>query len=87
MNFLFGSLFDNLQYLDKPKYVEATSRGAAIAAGISIGLYNLETLLSQRIDEYETIYKPNIGVEEKIKLEEGWAHAVRLSCLRVEQKS
>lgn len=58
--------------------VEATSRGAALAAGSYCGLYDLEKIASGQA--YERTFRPQISAEEQLRLIEGWDKAVRLAC-------
>jgi len=68
----------------KPKDTEATCRGAAIAAGLAAGLYDINTLYTQ-IGEKEKTYFPKINLEEKKILENAWDFAVRMSCLKAHE--
>jgi glycerol kinase len=72
--FISSSLTRIVQAMD----VEATSRGAALAAGAYCGLYDLDSIA--RAQSYERTFSPQMGTEEQLRLIEGWDRAVKMTC-------
>ncbi|KAL3080819.1 hypothetical protein niasHS_014924 [Heterodera schachtii] len=81
-----NALFNQIQadFLEFPlvcsKMSEVTGWGAALAAAIGSGLFNVDTMwkLQQRIQEGKTTeYRPDMNIEQRDKELEQWKKAVR----------
>jgi glycerol kinase len=58
--------------------VETTALGAAVGAGIAVGVYSRD-FLTQAHAQAETAFDPNMDAEERREKGKGWAKAVRKS--------
>lgn len=63
--------------IDRPKVIETTALGAAYLAGIAVGFYNKEDIISKWGIAKE--FKPSMSDEKRDKLYRGWKRAVSRS--------
>ena len=61
--------------VDRPKIVETTALGAALLAGVGIGLWKSERDL-QRVRQTDRIFRPRMAPEKREALYQGWRRAV-----------
>ena len=61
--------------VDRPKIVETTALGAALLAGVGIGLWKSERDL-QRVRKPDRIFRPRMAPEKREALYQGWRRAV-----------
>jgi len=61
--------------VDRPKVVETTALGAALLAGIGVGLWKSEQDL-ERVRKPERIFRPRMAPEKREALYQGWRRAV-----------
>lgn len=59
----------------RPQILESTALGAALLAGLSIGLWSLKEL--EKEDENQTIFKPKMSSVKRERLYKGWQKAVK----------
>jgi glycerol kinase len=60
-----------LEVADEP---EATARGAALLAGLALGLWDLPTIASQW--RYRRIFEPTMSEEERTRIIARWERAI-----------
>jgi glycerol kinase len=65
--------------VDRPKMRESTALGAAIAAGLAMGVWNSIDDLHGINKEGRTIFKSKITEEKREKMYGGWKEAVKRS--------
>ena len=68
----------------RPQVVESTAKGAALLAGVTIGLWKGKKDLL-RLQKVDRIFKSRMGGDERNQLYEGWLKAVgraRSDCMR-----
>lgn len=63
--------------VERPEVIESTAQGAAYLAGIAVGLWKKEDIITNRIIEEE--FTPNMGSEIREKLYATWQKAVKRS--------
>lgn len=63
----------------RPPDIETTARGAAYAAGLTIGVWTEEQLFSGKNEENSTTFIPNMDAEKRKKMCEAWYEAVSRS--------
>jgi len=63
----------------RPVDVESTCRGAALAAGMHLGVWTKEQIFSAEIAESDTVFKPAMAEQERQEKYEKWKDAVRRS--------
>jgi glycerol kinase len=75
-NFLMQFQADMAQ-LDvvRPKWIESTSLGAALLAGIGVGMWQKDCLPCT-LTEAETVFKPRMPTEKRMQIWQGWQQAV-----------
>ena len=59
----------------RPKVIETTALGAAYLAGLAVGFYEKEALLSNQ--ELDASFEPSMNAEQSNKLYKGWQKAVK----------
>jgi glycerol kinase len=63
--------------IDRPHMLETTALGAALAAGLAVGVWpSLSAFASERS---ATRFSPLLGREEREKLKKGWDQAIQKS--------
>ena len=60
--------------VDRPKVVETTALGAAMLAGLGVGLWSQADLA--RVRAVDRVFKPKMADEERAALYDGWKAAV-----------
>jgi len=63
----------------RPADTETTARGAAIAAGIAVGMWPIKSLPQENNKPEQTVFTPKIDEEKRGKMMAGWKCAVKLS--------
>jgi glycerol kinase len=61
--------------VDRPKVIETTALGAALLAGLGVGLWKSSTTL-QRVRQRDRVFKPKMKPEQREALYQGWRRAV-----------
>ena len=61
--------------VDRPKVVETTALGAALLAGLGVGLWKSERDL-ERVRKTDRIFRPRMAPEKREALYQGWRRAV-----------
>jgi glycerol kinase len=61
--------------VDRPKVVETTALGAALLAGVGVGLWTTAAEL-ERVRQRDKIFKPRMKPEQRESLYQGWRRAV-----------
>ena len=61
--------------VDRPKVVETTALGAALLAGVGVGLWKSERDL-ERIRKPDRVFRPRMAPEKREALYQGWRRAV-----------
>jgi len=69
--------------VERPEIIESTALGAAYLAGIAVGIWKKEDIISGR--KPDKLFEPNMGKEERTKLYKGWQKAVERSMNWVEE--
>ena len=59
----------------RPAVIESTALGAAYLAGLSVGVYDINMLMSVR--DGDRIFEPKISENTRVKLIDGWREAVK----------
>jgi glycerol kinase len=59
----------------RPQILESTALGAALLAGLSIGLWRLEDL--EKEEEDQTVFRPNMSADKRERRYKGWQKAVK----------
>jgi glycerol kinase len=60
--------------VDRPKVVETTALGAAMLAGLGVGLWSQAELA--RVRAVDRVFKPKMADDERAALYDGWKAAV-----------
>jgi len=60
--------------VDRPKVVETTAMGAAMLAGLGVGLWTQAQL--ERVRAVDRVFKPKMGPDQRATLYDGWKAAV-----------
>ncbi len=60
--------------VDRPKMIEVTAFGAALLAGIKAGIWIKNDI--DNIRKIDTIFKPNMEEEMRVKKYKGWLKAI-----------
>jgi len=60
--------------VDRPKVVETTAMGAAMLAGLGVGLWTQAQL--ERVRAVDRVFKPKMGSDQRATLYDGWKAAV-----------
>ncbi len=75
-NFLMQFQADILDTkVERPEVIESTALGAAYLAGITVGLWKKEDIISNR--KIEKTFEPKLDDEKRTKLYKGWKKAVK----------
>ena len=75
-NFLMQFQADILNTMvERPEVIESTALGAAYLAGITVGLWKKEDILSNR--KINRVFHPSFDEEKRTKLYKGWKKAVK----------
>ncbi len=61
--------------IERPKNIESTALGAAYLAGIAIGLWKQQDIISNKVIERK--FKPSMEDQQRKKLYKGWQKAVK----------
>jgi glycerol kinase len=61
--------------VDRPKVVETTALGAALLAGVGVGLWKSERALD-RVRSRDRLFRPKLAAERREALYQGWRRAV-----------
>jgi len=61
--------------VDRPKVIETTALGAALLAGLGVGLWKSELEL-ERVRKPDRIFQPRMAPEQREALYQGWRRAV-----------
>jgi glycerol kinase len=61
--------------VDRPKVVETTALGAALLAGLGVGLWQSERDL-ERVRRPDRVFRPRMAPEQREALYQGWRRAV-----------
>jgi len=61
--------------VDRPKVIETTALGAALLAGLGVGLWKSSATL-ERVRQRDRIFKPKMKPEQREALYQGWRRAV-----------
>jgi glycerol kinase len=61
--------------VDRPKVIETTALGAALLAGLGVGLWKSEGDL-ERVRKRDRIFRPRMAPERREALYQGWRRAV-----------
>jgi glycerol kinase len=61
--------------VDRPKVIETTALGAALLAGLGVGLWSSATQL-ERVRQRDCLFKPRMRLEQREALYHGWRRAV-----------
>jgi glycerol kinase len=61
--------------VDRPKVIETTALGAALLAGLGVGLWKSEGDL-ERVRRRDRIFRPRMAPEQRESLYQGWRRAV-----------
>jgi len=61
--------------VDRPKVVETTALGAALLAGLAVGLWKSARDL-ERVRKPDRIFRPRMAPEKREALYQGWRRAV-----------
>ncbi len=60
----------------RPRLQETTALGAALLAGLAVGMYPNPAATVSAIQADETVFQPHISPEERTQARRGWKHAV-----------
>jgi len=61
--------------VDRPKVIETTALGAALLAGLGVGLWKSESDL-ERVRRTDRVFRPRMAPEQREALYQGWRRAV-----------
>jgi len=61
--------------VDRPKVIETTAHGAALLAGLGVGLWKSEADL-ERVRRADRVFRPRMAPEQRESLYQGWRRAV-----------
>ena len=61
--------------VDRPKVIETTALGAALLAGLGVGLWKSEADL-ERVRRADRVFRPRMAPEQRESLYQGWRRAV-----------
>jgi glycerol kinase len=61
--------------VDRPKVIETTALGAALLAGLGVGLWKSEREM-ERVRKPDRIFRPRMAPEQREALYRGWRRAV-----------
>lgn len=62
--------------VQRPKFQETTALGAALAAGLTVGLWDLDFVRQHPEGDHHTVFEPKVSKEDAARRFKHWQKAV-----------